>query len=206
MDSDRPSDPPRPSEPPGSSGPADRTLPIERLYGELRALAQRYLQREERRHTLQPTALVHEAFLRLARTPVRGGGEDGEAPTIEVKAAAARAMREILVDHARRRDSVKRGGGRPRGGVEVEGAGLAAPGGADPLDVLELDLALTELGRVDPRRARVVELRFFGGLTNAEVAAEVAVAPKTAESDWYFARAWLRRHLERGDRGHGAGA
>jgi len=186
-----------------ATDPRKRGQPIERLYTELRALAAGYLRRESPSHTLQPTALVHEAFLKLARTPVGGAGENGEAPTHEVKAAAARAMREILVDHARRRDSLKRGGGRPRGDLTVDGADLAAESGANLLDVLSLDHALRELGRVDPRRARVVELRFFGGLTNAEVAAEVGVAPKTAESDWYFARAWLRRVLDRGRRDEG---
>ncbi|MCC7387878.1 MAG: sigma-70 family RNA polymerase sigma factor [Phycisphaerales bacterium] len=154
-------------------------------YDALRGLAAAYLHAERRDHTLQPTALVHEAYLKLANS-----ASEWKSQT-HFQAVAANAMRQILVDHARARNTQKRGGDWLRVTLSAESG---AVGGVD-LDMLALDEALTQLARLDARKARVVELRFFGGLTCAEAAEEVGVSPKTAEADWYFARAWLRDRL-----------
>ncbi len=158
-------------------------------YEALRGLAAAYLHRERRDHTLQPTALVHEAYLKLA-----GGASDWKSQT-HFQAIASNAMRQILVDHARARNSQKRGGNWLR--VTLSPNTAATPG--LDVDVLALDDALHQLAALDERKARVVELRFFGGLTCAEAAEEVGVSPKTAEADWYFARAWLREKLSERD-------
>lgn len=162
---------------------------LQSAYEALRGLAAAYLRRERGDHTLQPTALVHEAYVKLAA----GGGFKSET---HFQAVAATAMRQILVDHARARATQKRGGDWLR--VTLSGAEDAKPG-AD-VDMLALDEALHELADLDQRKARVVELRFFGGMTCAEAAEEVGVSPKTAEADWYFARAWLRDRLSEEDR------
>lgn len=154
-------------------------------YEALRGLAAAYLHTERRDHTLQPTALVHEAYLKLA-----SGSSDWRSQT-HFQAIAANAMRQILVDHARARNTQKRGGDWLRVTLSHE---AAATPGAD-VDLLALDEALNKLAELDERKARVVELRFFGGMTCAEAAEEVGVSPKTAEADWYFARAWLRERL-----------
>lgn len=154
-------------------------------YRALRGLAAAYLHQERRDHTLQPTALVHEAYLKLA------GGASAWNSQTHFQAIAANAMRQILVDHARARNTQKRGGEWLR----VTLSPNAAPTPGVDVDVLALDEALEQLAALDERKARVVELRFFGGLTCAEAAEEVGVSPKTAEADWYFARAWLRDKL-----------
>jgi RNA polymerase sigma factor (TIGR02999 family) len=146
----------------------------------LRALAAAHLRRERRGHTLQPTALAHEAWLRL-----RSGGDLG------VAAAASRAIREILVEHARRRHAAKRGGAWRRVTLDPSLCGL--PG--REIDVLALDEALVRLAELDERQARVVDLRFFGGLDTAEVARVLEVSTRTVEGDWSMARAFLRRAL-----------
>ncbi len=151
-------------------------------YEALRRLAASYLSRERAGHTLQPTALVHEAFLRLANSAFSD-------PT-HFRAAAAIAMRRILVDHARTKGAQKRGGDRLRITL-IEGVTADEP----ELDLLALDEALDELGRASPRRARIVELRYFGGLTVPEVADSIGVSTRTVEGDWLFARAWLRKRL-----------
>jgi RNA polymerase sigma factor (TIGR02999 family) len=150
-----------------------------RVYDELRALAAGQLKRERPGHTLQPTALVHEAFVKLS-----GGGAVHADDRRHFVAIAARAMRQVLVDHARRRMADKRGGGMVRttlGGDEpaVE---------LDPAGVVDLDRALEEL---DERQRRVVELRFFAGLEETEVAQVLGVTPRTVRRDWVKARAWL---------------
>jgi len=139
-------------------------------------------------HTLQPTALVHEAFIRLAR---RGAGWASRG---EFVAVAATAMRRILVDCARRRGAAKRRGGTPV--TLVEGLAIQAE---DPVDLLALDAALTRLAALEERPARVVELRFFGGLEIEEVAEALEVSSATVKRDWRFARAWLARELESPD-------
>lgn len=173
-----------------ATGPGGAPPLPESAYEALRGLAAAYLHRERGDHTLQPTALVHEAYLKLA-----GGGSGWKSQT-HFQALAANAMRQILVDHARARGTQKRGGEWVR--VTLS-AGVASGGRAD-VDVLALDEALRALAELDARKARVVELRFFGGLTCAEAAEELGISPKTAEADWYFARAWMRAKLGGEDR------
>lgn len=154
-------------------------------YDTLYQLAEGYLRRERRDHTLQPTALVHEAYLKLDR----GKARHWQGKT-HFQAVAARAMRQILVDHARHRAAQKAGGGWQR--VTLSAAVL---GEQREVDFIALDEALQRLLTLDQRKAQVVELRFFGGLTTAEAAHQLGISPKTAEADWYFARAWLRKEL-----------
>lgn len=157
------------------------------LYAQLRAAAARYLRSERQGHTLRPTALVHEAYLRLSDH--RGEWESHE----HFLAAAASAMRRILVDHARRRCTARRGHGARPVTLTVS-SGAATP----PLtvDVLALHQALIALASEDARAAKVVELRFFGGLTNDEAGRVLAVSPASVKRDWAFAKAWLLRRLE----------
>ena len=160
---------------------------VQRAYATLHHLAAHYLDRERVNHTLQPTALVHEAFLKLAG---RGEAAQWKSKT-HFQAVAASAMRQILVDYARRRATRKRGGDMLRITLLPDVELKQQP----ELDLLALEEALQDLARFDERKCRVVELRFFGGLTCEEAAKELGVSPKTAESDWYFARAWLRDRL-----------
>ena len=171
----------------GDEGAADRLLVL--VYDQLRGLAASYLRAERPGHTLQPTALVHEAFLRLhAGRPVRY-----ESRT-HFFAVAARAMRNVLVDHARRRAAAKRGGDAERVTLD-DGLELGGPAGAQPIDLLALEEAMERLEQLDARQARVVELRFFGGLTIDEAARVLGVSTDTVEDDWAMARAWLARTL-----------
>jgi RNA polymerase sigma factor (TIGR02999 family) len=165
------------------AGMADDLLPV--VYAELRRLAARQLAGEPAGQTLQPTALVHEAYLRLASAPPDRGA---------FLAAAATAMRRILIDRARARKAAKRGGGRGRADIDPDQ--VAAPERSEQL--LALDEALTRLAAEDPRKARLVELRYFVGLTLDESAAALGVSPATADRDWSFARAWLHRELADG--------
>ena len=161
------------------------------VYRELHALAHTQLSREGPAATLQTTELVHETYLRLVDgTRVLGNGRS------YFYAAAARAMREVLVDHARRRHRQKRGAGDPP--LTLRSADLAQ----QPSDhrLIELDQALSRLASSYPRAARVVECRFFGGLSTEETAAALAIAPRTVKRDWAFARAWLFRDLMEDDR------
>lgn len=168
----------------GDGDAVDQLLPV--LYGELRALAGSFLNNERPEHTLQPTALVHEVYLRLVKQP-----EGGWANRTHFIALAATAMRRILTDHARGRRAAKRGGNRHR--VTLDEA--AAPFRDRDVDVIDLDEALTKLAELDKRKCRVVELRFFGGLTNEQVAKVLGVSRKTIVEDWTVARLWLRREL-----------
>ena len=159
------------------------------LYRELRGLAVSAMRSERGDHTLQPTALVHEAFLRLA----------DDTGSIENRrhffGIAATAMRRILVEHARARHAVKRGGHAPR--VSVDDVAVPAPTALDPVDLEALDAALTQLAALDARQARVVELRYFAGLTVEETADVLEASPRTVKRDWQMARAWLRREMSR---------
>jgi RNA polymerase sigma factor (TIGR02999 family) len=155
------------------------------IYSELREMARRYLRSENSGHTLQPTALVHEAFLRLAAQH-----QLASASATHTRAMFAQAMRHILVDHARRRRAVKRGGQRLR--VALDERLLPAP---REHDLLDLDALLVKLAALDPAQAKLVELRIFGGLTVAEAAVEMGVSKRSAEREWTAARAWLRREL-----------
>jgi len=169
---------------PGSPGLDDR---FGELYAELRAAAARYLRSERRDHTLRPTALVNEAYVRLSGH--RGSWESHE----EFLAAAASTMRRILVDHARRRNAVRRGAGARRITLTVRSGPRSAP---LAIDVLALHQALGAFAREDERAARVVELRFFGGLTNEEAARVLDISLASVKRDWAFAKAWLLRSLE----------
>jgi RNA polymerase sigma factor (TIGR02999 family) len=170
--------------PPGES---DAIAP--EVYAELRRIARHFMRRERPGHTLQPTALVHEALLRMAGS---SAGLDRRDPTFV--ALTARVMRQVLVDHARRRGARKRSA-VPAPATE-DGVTPAADGG--PLDLLTLDDALRRLAEVAPRAARVVELRFFAGLEVEDAARALGVSPATVKRDWTLARAWLRRELSAG--------
>ncbi|MCI0587798.1 MAG: ECF-type sigma factor [Planctomycetes bacterium] len=160
---------------------------LDALYAELKSIARAQLRGERPGHTLQTTALVHEAYLKLARTRRYRWGSRAE-----FVAMASRAVRQVLVDHARRKKRVRRGGGADPVPLDGREIALSAPS----VDVLDLDEALTELARLNERQARIVELRFFGGLTAAEAAAATGVSVRTADSDWEMARWWLRRRLK----------
>ncbi len=177
----------------GDGAATDELFPI--VYDELRVLAQRFLNGESKAQTLQATALVHEAYVRLV------GPEQG---TWENRAhffgAAARAIRRILTDHARERDAQKRGGGRRP--VSLDEA-LVVCAGEPAVDMLNLNAALEKLAAIDDQKARVVELRFFGGLTVDQAALALGVSPSSVARDWQFARVWLHRELERRSGGKG---
>lgn len=161
------------------------------VYAELRRLARGYLQRERQGHSLPPTALVHEAYVKLVDQ--RRVHWQNRAHFFAI---AAHVMRRILVDHARARATAKRGAGAI---VSLEEVGDLTGGAGPPdADLLALDAALDKLARLDPRHGRLVELRYFGGLTVDEAAAVLGVAPITVKRDWAFARTWLYREL-RGD-------
>ena len=156
------------------------------VYGELRRLAARYLRKERPDQTLQSTALVHEAYLRLIDAKdVRWQSR------AHFFAIAANLMRRILVDHARRRDAEKRGGSQIL--LTLDDA-FAVTKETD-VDLLAIDEALNRLAVIDAQQARVVELRFFSGLTVEETAAALGISPKTVKRDWSVARAWLRREI-----------
>jgi RNA polymerase sigma factor (TIGR02999 family) len=169
----------------GDEGASARLMEI--VYAELRALASTYARGQDKGHTLQPTALVHEAFLKLVGAP------DGQwKDRAHFFAVAARAMRQVLTDHARARKTRK----RDAGGLErITLSGAVAPSAGADVDLIALDDALSELAELDPRAHRVVELRYFGGLTVEEVAPILAVSVTTVESDWRSARAWLATKL-----------
>jgi RNA polymerase sigma factor (TIGR02999 family) len=158
------------------------------VYAELRTLAHRYMNRERAGHTLQTTALVHEAFLRLLCNP-----QESWQNRAHFYAIAAQMMRRILVDYARANSRVKRGGEATRIALEDIDVPVAEPA-LNP-DVIALDTALDKMAEVDPRRSRVVELRFFGGLSVEETAHVLEVAPDTIVRDWRVAKAWLYRYL-----------
>ena len=170
----------------GSTAAVSKLFPI--VYDELRRLAQSHLHRERDDHTLQATALVHEAYLRLVdQTRVQWKNRN------HFFATAAQAIRRILVDHARAKATVKRGG-TPAPASLDEVAHLCS--NVTDSNLVALDIALTRLAKEDSVKARVVELRFFGGLTSREVAEVIGVHDRTAERYWEYARAWLYRELE----------
>lgn len=162
----------------------DAELP--QLYAELRELARMYLRRERSDHTLQPTALVHEAYLRL-----RGQKEVDWRNRAQFLAIAAQTMRRVLLDHAGQRRAQKRGAGAKRITL-TDSVGLTQDA---QLDFIDIDNALTTLGDWDNRQARIVELRFFGGLTAEEVAEVLEISPATVQREWATARLWLMRRL-----------
>lgn len=175
----------------GDRAALDALLPA--VYAELRRQAERALRREGDGHTLQPTALVHEVWLRLVDQ--RPGRLEGREHFVAV---AARCMRQVLVDAARARRADKRGGGVHAVTLDA-GVDVAADGGAGEagVDLLALDDALERLARLDPQQARLVELRYFVGLTLDETAAALGVSAATVSREWAIARRWLRRELAR---------
>jgi RNA polymerase sigma factor (TIGR02999 family) len=167
--------------------PVDALLPI--VYEELRRLAAAYLRRERPGQTLQPTALVHEAYLRLMKDR-----PDRWQNRAHFCAIAAHSMRQILIERARARGAQKRGGAQPR--VTLDEALVAADGRESPsVDLIALDEALARLEAIDAEQARLVELRFFGGLTIEETAQAMNISPATVKRHWTLARAWLAREL-----------
>jgi RNA polymerase sigma factor (TIGR02999 family) len=170
----------------GHAQAAADLLPL--IYDELRRLAEQKLMNERPGQTLNATALVHEAYLRLV-------GAQGFANRRHFFAAAAESMRRILVENARRKSRLKHGGGRRREPFDTELA--VAP--CDNEELLALDDALSRFAKTHPQKARLVELRFFAGLTGDEAADVLGVSPSTADRDWVYARAWLQREMDRGE-------
>ncbi len=167
----------------GNQDAASRLIPI--VYDELRRLASHYLAQERPGHTLQPTALVHEAYLKLVEQ--KGGNWQDRAHFFAV---AAQTMRHLLVDHARAKKADKRGGGMQR--VELEHVTLLA---AEADEIVALDQALTRLKEMDACQAKVVELRYFGGLSVPEVAEVLGISERTVKREWSMAKAWLYSEL-----------
>ena len=163
------------------------------LYGDLRRIAAGFMGDERTGHTLEPTALVHEAWLRIAPEGGAGGAAHFEGRAHFVR-TAARAMRNVLVDHARARKAEKRGGDRARSPLDD----VLAYYEQSEIDVLSLHETLERLSSMDPELGRLVELRFFGGQTLPEIAEVLGVSLATAERRWKVARLWLRRELPRG--------
>jgi len=170
----------------GDAAALEQLAPL--VYVELRKLAHRYMKRERAGHTLQTTAVVHEAFLRLLGNP-----QEKWQNRAHFYAIAAKMMRRILVDYARANSRAKRGGETAR--VSIEDIDAPVADVALNPDVIALDEALEKLTEIDPRRARVVELRFFGGLSVEETAHVLQVVPDTVVRDWRVAKAWLFRYL-----------
>jgi RNA polymerase sigma factor (TIGR02999 family) len=171
-------------------------LPL--VYEELRSLARRHLRHERGSHTLQRTALVHEAFLRI----VDQKQVDWESRT-QFYGIASQMMRRVLVDHARRRSAVKRGDGAPHVDLDAvlqdEGEDLPPPTPEKEIDFAAIDDALKRLEVLDPQQGKLVELRFFGGLSIKETADVIGVSPATVKREWAIARAWLQREIMAGE-------
>jgi RNA polymerase sigma factor (TIGR02999 family) len=170
----------------GDKAAMDRLLPV--VYDELRRLAASFFRQERPNHTLQPTALVHEAYLHLVDQN-RGGWEN----RAHFFGAAAQLMRHILVDHARSHNAAKRGGGE----IRVSLADDVAITEQRELDLIALDAALDELAALDEHQARIVEMRYFGGLSIEETAAVLEVSPATVKREWSTAKAWLYHQMEK---------
>jgi RNA polymerase sigma factor (TIGR02999 family) len=172
----------------GDQDAREQLIPL--VYGELRRVARRYLRQERPDHTLQSGALVHEAYLRLSRE---------KAPEWKNRAhffgVAAQLMRHILVDHARSRNAQKRGAGLPRLALDDQ---IALPQTRN-LDLLALDDALNRLAELDPQQCKLIELRFFGGLSIEETAVVLNISPATVKREWTTARAWLQREMKSKD-------
>jgi RNA polymerase sigma factor (TIGR02999 family) len=183
----------------GDPQAAAQLLPL--VYNELRKLAAQKLAHEKPGQTLQATALVHEAYLRLVNEPAaQARGFEGRGHFF---AAAAEAMRRILVDKARRKQSLKHGGGRVQQDVDPNAFPVAEA--RDPLEVLAVHEALDQLAQKSPRRAELVKLRFFLGCTIPEAAQILGIAAATAEEDWTYAKAWLRRQWLRDEEKNATG-
>lgn len=177
----------------GDAGARDRLIEV--VYPELRRLAHRYMQRERSDHTLQPTALLNEVFLRLF-----GTGRVTWQSKAHFFAAAAQAMRRVLIDHARSSRSHKRGGVQAR--VNLESVTVFVEQNCDEL--IALDQALKKLRILDPRQEKIVEFRYFGGLSNDEIAEALGISERTVKREWAMARAWLHQQVA-GATNHAAG-
>jgi RNA polymerase sigma factor (TIGR02999 family) len=173
----------------GDAEARDALIPL--IYGELRGIARRYLRRERPDHTLQSAALVNEAYLRMIRQ--QPGQFQDRAHFLGF---AAQMMRHILVDHARGRLAAKRGAGAPRLSLDPE---IALPQKHE-MDLVALDNALTKLAELDGEQSRLIELRFFGGLSIEETAVVMEISPATVKREWATARAWLKREIDKGAR------
>ncbi len=170
----------------GDSAALDELIPL--VYQELRRLANSYLQREQRQHTLQPTALVHEVYMRLA------GQETADLQNrAQFFGLAAKIMRNVLVDHARAQKRAKRGGSQ----VKLSLARADRFDNQENVDLIALDDALNDLAATNPQHSQIVELRYFGGLTIEETAEVLGISHATVERSWKFSRAWLRTQLSR---------
>jgi len=163
----------------GDADALEELLPV--VYEELRQLASAHMRKERAAHSMQPTDLVHAAYLRLVNE-----SETGWQNRAHFFAIAARAMRQILIEHARRRGAQK----RSAPGQRITLSEATTKGGSD-IDLIALDEALSELALLDERKSRILELRFFGGLKHPEIAETLGVSLNTVEKDWYAARAWL---------------
>lgn len=170
----------------GGSAEAGDAL-MAKVQGELRRIAASYLRRERGGHTLQPTAVVNEAYMRLV--PQRSVQWENRAHFYGI---AARMMRRVLVDHARKRRAAKRDGVTES---PVTISGVAAPAGPDEVDVLMLHDALSALAQLDPRQSEIVEMRYFAGLTIEEIAEVLHISPATVKREWTTAKLWLRRRM-----------
>ncbi len=170
-----------------SGGPGAGSRLLDAVYGELRRLAAHHLQHEHGGHTLQPTALAHEVYIKLM-----GRGERSWNGRAHFFAAAAQAMRRILVDHARAKGAAKRGGDFQRVGLTALGG---VPAAQSEADLVRLDGLLGRLAEVDPVAARVVEMRFFSGMHDEEIALAIGTSSRTVRRHWRYARAWLAREL-----------
>ena len=168
----------------GDRASLDRLLPL--IHAELHRLARRHLGRERKKHTVQPSSLVQEAFLRLLP-----GGDAGWRNRAHFFAVASQVMRHVLVDYARERMRQKRGGAAVH--IPIDAAVVLSPQQVER--IVTVDLALQRLARTEERKSRVLEMRFFGGLSVEETADVLGVAPNTVIRDWNYARAWLRREL-----------
>jgi RNA polymerase sigma factor (TIGR02999 family) len=168
----------------------DQLIPV--VYDELRRLASRYMRREKHGHTLQTSALVNEVYLRLV---------DEKSVQWQNRAhffgVAAQLMRRILVDHARSRSRAKRGGKAQM--VSFTERLVMSPEAAEAAEVVALDMALNDLAELDPRKSQIVEMKFFAGLTNEEVAVVLSVTTRTVEREWRKAKAWLHRAITKGE-------
>ena len=174
----------------GDPAAADQLLPL--VYDELRRLAAQKLAHEKPGQTLNATALVHEAYLRLVASPGQESGKPDWDSRGHFFAAAAEAMRRILVDNARRKRGEKRGQGRAR--VHLDLDELASPERSD--DLIALDEALEHLARTDPQTAELVKMRFFAGMSIKQAAEHLGISPRTADFRWAYARAWLFERIE----------
>ena len=173
----------------GDKGALDQLLPA--VYDELHRMAARYVRRERPDHTLEPTALIHEAYLRLVdQHSVKWGNR------AHFFGIAAQVMRQILVDYARAHQAAKRGGSKIK--VPLDEALHGSPK-HEELDLIALDAALTQLAKLDPEQGRLVELRYFAGLTIEETAEVMGISPATVKRKWTASRAWLRREIHRSE-------